>query len=259
MAERRWTFVVQDARGRKHRGIVTWGGRIEKPLSPPAPPMAFRIALLTQPAAVGHVPVRTAVCLPGVPRLRALRAGEDVALPRKVADLALPPHKMAEYAAGTIVMAAEGVIAPEDVFPAHSDRPRLDRLALALIEASTAEATAPFIAAIRHELHLPPGADALDELGERLAPPDPKARPPARAPGVLRLARALRRLRDGRAPADPLDQLVRDLRFLRAFEPEEPVLDRDALERLLSDVTNESDDPRAPAKIVPLRRKRDGE
>jgi hypothetical protein len=256
MAERRWSFVVQDARGRRHRGIVTWGNRLETSPAPPAPPAAFRISLLSQPAVVRDVPVRTAVCVPGVPRLRAIRPGEEVLLPRKVTDLALPPHKMAEYAAGSIVMAAEGVIGPDDVFPAHSEHPRLDRLALALIEASAAEATAPYVAIIRHELQLPPGGDALAALGERLAPPDPKARPPARAPGILRLARALRRLRDGRAPADSIEQLGQDLRFLRLFDESDAPLERDALESLLADVANEQ---RPPAKIVPLRRKRDRE
>jgi hypothetical protein len=205
--------------------------------------------------------MRVAMCVPGVPRLRAIRPGEDVTLPRKIADLTLPPHKMAEYAAGSIVMASEGLVAPDDIFPAHADHPRLDRIALALIEAAAAEATAPYVALIRHELGLPSSADSLAALGERLAPPEPSARPPARAPGVLRLARALRRLRDGAAPADSLEQMTEDLRFLHLFDTEDNSMPRHALERLLDDVKQSAKprDTEAAGKIVPLRRKRDAE
>jgi hypothetical protein len=259
MSERRWSFVVQDARARRHRGIVTWGA--DARTTPPDPPAEFRIGLLTHPAEVGDVPMRVAVCVPGVPRLRAIRPGEDVTLPRKIADLTLPPHKMAEYAAGSIVMASEGLVAPDDVFPAHAEHPRLDRLALALIEVAAAEATAPYIAVIRHELELHSAADALAALGERLAPPEPSERPPARAPGVLRLARALRRLRDGAAPADSLEQITEDLRFLKLFDTGDSVLQQDALEHLLDDVKQQppARGQTEPGKIVPLRRKRDAE
>lgn len=216
--------------------------------------------MLSQPAEVREAPGRVAICVPGVPRLRALRPVEHDALPRRIADLTLPPHKMAEYASGRIVMAAEGIIDPDDVFPAHSDHPRLDRLALTLIEAAAAEETAPYAAIIRHELGLRSSADALAALGERLAPPEVSARPPARAPGVLRLARALKRLRDGHAPADSLEQLSEDLRFLRLFDVDDQVLKPDALERLLDDVTPPPDtEQRPPAKIVQLRPKRDGD
>ena len=257
MAERRWSFVVQDARGRRHRGAVTWGADVEAATAPPEPPAEFHIGLLSQPADVKDAPPRTAICVPGVPRLRALRPGEDVILPRKIADLSLAPHKMAEYAAGRVVMAVDGLIEPDDVFVAHSDHPRLDRLALVLIEAAAAEATAPYVALIRHELALSPGADALAVLGERLLPDDPAERPPSRAPGVLRLARALRRLREGRSPSDSLERLTEDLRFLRLFEPGEGPLSANALEHLLDDVRHEEKPRRTPAKIVPLRRKRD--
>jgi len=254
MAERRWTFVVQDARGRRHRGIVTWSDHLDD--RPPSPtPAAFRIALVSHAGALPEPPVRTAICVPGAPRLRAIRSGEDVQLPRRIADLTLPPHKMAEYASGRIVMASEGLIEPVDVFPPHSDHPRLDRLALALVEAAEVEATAPYTAVIRHELGLPPGADALAALGERLAPADVNARPPSRAPAVLRLARALRRLRDGLSPNDGLDQVTEDLRFLRLFDMREPVLKHDALDRLFDDVRNATP-ARGPAKIVRLRPRR---
>jgi hypothetical protein len=259
MAERRWSFVVQDARGRRHRGAVTWGAGVEAASARPEPPAEFHIGLLSQPADVTDAPLRTAICVPGVPRLRALRPGEDVILPRKIAELSLAPHKMAEYAAGSIVMAVDGLIEPEDVFVAHSEHPRLDRLALILIEAAAVEATAPYVAVIRHELALSPGADALAALGERLLPEDPEQRPPSRAPGVLRLARALRRLRDGRSPSDSLERITEDLRFLRVFDKDAPALKGDALDRLLDDVRHEPEPKprRTPAKIVPLRRKRD--
>jgi hypothetical protein len=260
MTERRWSFVVQDARARKHRGIVTWGADTKVAEVAPDAPREFHIGVLTTPSDVRAVPEGVAICVPGVPRLRAIRPGEDVRLPRRIADLTLPSHKMAEYAAGRIVMLTNSAIAADDVFPAHSDHPRLDRLALALIEAAAIEATAPYIAVIRHELGLSPGADALGALGERLAPANAAQRPPARAPGIVRLARALRRLRDGLAPADSLEQITDDLRFLRLFAPDEPVLASDALERLLHDVTEtQTSDERERGKIVPLRPKRGSE
>lgn len=253
---------MQDARARKHRGIVTWGTRLDEKLTQPAPPARFLIAMLTEPSEIERAPERTAIVVPGVPRLRALRPGADVPLPRKIADLTLPPHKMAEYAAGRIVMNVEGVIEPEDVFPSHGDHPRLDRLALAIVEAAGAEETAPFLAVIRHELAMAPGADALAGLGERLAPPDARERPSPRAPGVLRLARALRQLRDGATPSTSLEQLTEDLRFLRMFDAEGPVLAGDALDKLFDDVAagqRAAKEQRDAAKIVPLRRKRDPE
>jgi hypothetical protein len=257
MSGRRWSYVVQDARARRHRGTVAWLDAIDEPLSPPARTAAFQIVLLAHPSGGAEAPERTAICTPGVPRLRALHPGDDPPLPRRIADLKLPPHKMAEYASGRIITAAAGIIEPEDVFPSHSDRPRLDRLALALIQAAAIEATAPYIAVIRHELGLRPSSDALAALGERLAPPETAARPPARAPGVMRLARALRQLREGRTPVYPLEQLGEDLRFLRMFEMEEPVLQQDALQRLFDDVADSPANNR-PTKIVPLRQKRDG-
>jgi hypothetical protein len=257
MSGRRWSYVVQDARARRHRGTVTWLDTIDEPLSPPARTAAFLIVLLAHPSDIAEAPERTAICVPGVPRLRALRPGGDPPLPPRIADLKLPPHKMAEYASGRIITAAAGIIEPENVFPSHSDRPRIDRLALALIDAAAVEATAPYIAIIRHELGLRSSVDALAALSERLAPPDAAARPPARAPGVLRLARALRQLHEGKAPADSLEQLSDDLRFLRMFEAEEPTLQQDALRRLLDDVAG-TPTGNPPAKIVPLRRKRDG-
>jgi hypothetical protein len=256
MPERRWSFLVQDARGRRHRGVVTWGDDVGAARAAPEPPQEFHVAMLAHPGNVHDVQERTAVCVPGVPRLRALRPGSDVVLARRIADLTLPPHKMAEFASGRIVMAVEGAVDVEDVFPAHGDRPRLDRLALTLVEAAAAEATAPYLAVIRHELGLRPASDALAALGERLAPSDERQRPPARAPGVLRLARALRRLRDGQSPQDSLEQVTEDLRFLRLFDVGEAPLNPDALERLLQDVREGS---RMPAKIVPLRPRRDGE
>src|SRR5687767_13604656 len=102
--DRRWSYVVQDARARRHRGVVTWSASVESGRVAPEAPMEFHIALLTQPVNVAAAPERTAICVPGVPRLRAIRPGEDITLPRKIAELTLPPHKMAEYGAGSIVM-----------------------------------------------------------------------------------------------------------------------------------------------------------
>ena len=99
-----------------------------------------------------------------------------------------------------------------------------------------AEAIAPYTALIRHELGLPPGADAKRELAARLDPPRAVDRPPAEAPGIARLRRVLTALQAGRAPRADLEQLTNDLRFLRLFEPSTPAMERDAMSRLLSDV-----------------------
>jgi hypothetical protein len=113
---------------------------------------------------------------------------------------------MAAYAAGRIVTAVKGLIEPGEVFTPGHDHPRLDRLALALLDAADADERAPYIALLRRAFGVPPGADPLEELGKRLVPEDPAQRPPARAPGVLRLAKALRRLRAGQPPEQTLEQ-----------------------------------------------------
>jgi hypothetical protein len=96
------------------------------------------------------------------------------------------------------------------------------------------EAIASYKALIRLELKLAPGSDVLQELALRLAPEDPQERPPARAPGIARLAAAAQALRNGAVPDVDFERFAEDLRFLRAFERDS--LPGDALEALLSDV-----------------------
>ena len=259
--DRRWSYSVHDARGRTHRGAVIFANALPADLRAPEPPQRFQIVLLASPSIVREAPERTAVCVPGVPRLHAVGHVPAPTLPRRIADLTLPPQRMAEYAAGRIVMAAEGLLAPADVFALHSDRPRLDRLALVLIEAAAAEAAAPYTAIIRHALKSPPGADALAALEARLTTADPAAKPPARAPAITRLKMTLRRLRDDRAPDVALDTLAEDLRFLMLFDSGETTLAADGMSKLLSDVLDGTTAraARAPgrAPIVPLRRPRE--
>ena len=95
---------------------------------------------------------------------------------------------------------------------------------------------AAYVGVLRHQLELPRGADALLELELRLASNDPKQRPPARAPGIARLARALKRLRQHKTPADSLDQFADDLRFLRVFEEGIGGWSADAVDDLLANV-----------------------
>lgn len=99
-----------------------------------------------------------------------------------------------------------------------------------------AEAVAPYIALIRHELRLPPGADARAGLASRLDPQVASERPPATAPGIIRLHDALAALREGRPPSVTLEQYSDDLRFLQLFAPASPAMERDAMTRLLRDV-----------------------
>ena len=258
MKGRRWTFTVHDARGRRHRGIVSWLDEPPQPLVAPRPPARFHIILLQHARTLSDIPERVAICMPGSRRLRIVGdAPAPTDLPEAIDDLVLPLATMHEFNAGVIAMAAEGVIEPADVFPAHSAHPRLDRLALALIEAAAAEAMAPFTAVIRHELGLPPGTDTHAELAARLAPDDADARPPARAPATIRLKAALHRLQNDEPPRGTLEQLTADLRFLAMFAPDSTPLSRDALERLLSDVQSQPAPPvrRTPghAPIVPFK------
>lgn len=98
------------------------------------------------------------------------------------------------------------------------------------------ELIAAYIGVLRHELKLRPGADALLELEVRLSPADPDQRPPARAPGIARLTKALKRLRVHRPPAGSLDQFAEDLRFLRVFEDDTSAWSGEALDDLLANV-----------------------
>jgi hypothetical protein len=124
------------------------------------------------------------------------------------------------------------------------------------------ELVAAYVGVLRHELKLPRGADALLELELRLVPSDPQQRPPARAPGIARLAKALKRLRAHKTPADSLDQFQEDLRFLRVFEDDTSAWSSEAIDDLLANVitmppprarkkTHATTD--APAPVVPFR------
>ena len=268
MSERRWEFVVQDARGRRRRGTVAWCDALPSPFAPPSPPAEFALVLLASAARFASVTDATAVCVPGVPKIRPIAEQPPQHLPANVEALTLPPYRMAAFAAGRIVTQAEGLIQLTDVFPPHGDHPRLDLLALALLEAIDADARAPYTAMIRHELALKPGTDPLEALGARLVPDDPDARPPARAPGVLRLAKALRRLRAGHAPEMTLEQFTEDLRFLKLFDDGDSAWSPETLDRLLDDVlsrparrapSRRSAGTEPPPNIVPLRRETRGE
>lgn len=126
------------------------------------------------------------------------------------------------------------------------------------------EVIAAYVGVLRHQLELPRGADALLELEVRLAPADPNQRPPARAPGIARLARALKRLRRHKTPAASLDQFAEDLRFLRVFEEGTSNWSSEALDDLLANViampapkarkAETTDTPtEAPTHVVPFR------
>jgi hypothetical protein len=263
VTNRRWDFVVHDARARRRRGSVSWRNKAPRRFAAPTPPDEFSIVVLSRPAEVRAVPAATAVCVPGATKIRTVGQQGERDMPASIKDLTLPPHRMAEFAAGRIVTAAPDLIEPEDVFPPHSEHPRLDRLALALLRASDAEAVAPYLAIIRRELALRPGTDPLIALEARLTPADTGSRPPARAPGVQRLSKALRALREDRAPDCTLEVMVEDLHFLSLFEDSDKAFSREALDRLLSDVMGEPDpgrrtarkrsDSEAPSNVVPFR------
>lgn len=120
-----------------------------------------------------------------------------------------------------------------------------------------------YIAFIRRELQLPPASDALIELRARLHPEDATAKPPYRAPGIVRLRRALRALERGSEPESELEQFASDLRFLQMFSMERPVLPQEAMQKLLSDVMNTPPMKNQPARpdaeatgnVLPFRTK----
>lgn len=122
------------------------------------------------------------------------------------------------------------------------------------------ETLAIYIGVLRHGLDLPPGSDALRELQVRLSPPDPAQRPPARAPGIARLASALRSMRRGAAPAVTIERFRDDLAFLRMFD-RDTSWSAEALTSLLADVSavdasRPAEAAPAPDKVVSMRRKR---
>ena len=260
--EHRWTFWARDERGKRHRGIVSYGDDV--PTGPPEPPVEFRIALLASPASTQYAPGATAICVPKLAKTGAVVDAADapVGLAEEIAALKqgkLPRAHHAQYEAGRIVLPA-GQIDPAKVFRRGRENIDLEQLALLLVDQAHAEAIAPYIAVIRHELQLKSGGNAMLALEARLAPADARERPPSRAPGIVRLKTALRRLKAGTLPAISLETLTDDLRFLRLFEREDHVLRRDALYRLLSDVMSDAPQPqssRSRASIVPLRPRED--
>jgi hypothetical protein len=262
-----WTLAVRDERGKRHRGVVALADKAPK--RPPEPPHAFSIALLTSPSTPSTVPGATALCVPHLAR-NAARLDRDVAVPGVRAELAalrrgeVSAARHAQYRAGEILL-PYGKLDAAKVF-LRGNRVDFEHLALLLVEMQRAEALAPYLAIIRHELAMPPSSNALLALETRLFPADASERPPARAPGIARLRRALKRLEAGEAPDLTLDELTADLRFLRAFERTDHLLRRTALDRLLSDIVRPTSPPAAgatparqpgPARIIKLRPRRD--
>src|SRR5690348_7024192 len=94
---------------------------------------------------------------------------------------------------------------------------------------------APYVELIRSELALEGDSDVLAELATRLTPANAADRPPAKAPAVVRLGRALWRMRRHHAPAESLDEFTRDLRVLKLFDPND-AWSTEALNRLMTDV-----------------------
>jgi hypothetical protein len=265
--ERRWTLWVRDERGRRHRGLISYTDAA--PADPPSPPATFHIALLVRPADVSAAPAATAVCVPKLTKASAI-VGDRTAVEAASAAVSglkrgiLPEALHAQYGAGRIVVPA-GEVDARKVFPPGRTHVDLEHLALLLVERASVEAMAPYIAIIRRELRVPPGGNALLALETRLSPADPRERPPARAPGIVRLRAALRHMKIGALPGIAIEAMSEDLRFLRLFEREEHALRRDALDRLLADVIGGPRVATRPAKggrrakgtIVPLRRRRE--
>ena len=231
-----WLLKLRDSNQRRREGSVFYS---DDPTLVSAGVIGhedFVISLLSSPAGdVGEAPPATAICVPTKSRMRGIRETQRGQFPEDIASFTLPPHRMEAYANGRIVTAIDGLIAPADAFPIDGDRPDFELIALALLSAADAEAIAPYIALIRVSLNVAPGGDPLDALGLRLAPEDVQERPPARAPGIARLAKALRLLRQRAAPESPIEEFDADLGFLRTFSKDEPWR-ADALESLLSNV-----------------------
>ncbi len=262
MTEAHWAFSVRDGHGRTRRGRVIYSDRVDAAAEGPGGFAEFLILILDAAADVLDVPGGTAVCVPKQQKLHALRDIESNKLPSRLQDFTLRPHRMAEYAGGHIVVPPGADIDPTDVFPVHSEHPRLDRLALALLELADANAMAPYTALIQHELELRPGFDALAALTERLTPANPAEQLPGRAPALVRLAKAAKSMRQDLAPDVTLEQLTEDLRFLRLFDAGDTPWSREALDRLLGDVQDTASGrpkrrtetmPEAPAhKVLPF-------
>jgi hypothetical protein len=263
MTEAHWTFSVRDRHGRTRRGRVVYSDRPDAAAQGPGGLAEFLILMLDEAAEAGEVADATAVCVPKPQKLHALRDAEANKLPSRLQDFTLRPHRMTEYAEGHIALPAGVEIDPADVFPVHSEHPRLDRLALALLVAADAEAMAPYTAIIRHELDLRPGVDVASALAERLTPTDANERLPARAPALARLANVTKSMRQGLTPGVTLEQLTEDLRFLRLFDSTPQRWPSEALGRLLGEVkasgrprskSGGAQKPEWPAKkVLPFR------
>ena len=106
---------------------------------------------------------------------------------------------------------------------------------------------APYVELIRTELALDTDSDAVAELAARLTPADAAERPPAKAPAVIRLGRALWSMRRRHAPGISLDEFARDLRVLKLFDPND-AWSAEALDRLMTDVRPKKNRRRTPAK-----------
>jgi hypothetical protein len=258
MTGRTWRFTVHDARGRAQDGVVVYASRVAD-MPPLAANDAFGIVLLEQPRRITQARERTAICVPAALRVRPVGGLPALHLPDAIESLTLPPYRMTAFAQGTMITPSPVAVTAADVFPAHSDHPRLDRLALALCDAAESEGVATYAALVRHELALAPGADPLFELEERLAPADPAQRPPAKAPGIVRLRAVAANLREHQAPAVSLEQFAEDLRLLRKFARDDD-WPAEALERLLGDVQPARvQPPRKRSRVTPLpRRPREG-
>lgn len=113
-----------------------------------------------------------------------------------------------------------------------------------------------YVALIRHELKLAPGSDAIAELAARITPESVVGKPPARAPGIVRLKQALHCLQEHGVPDTTLGEFAADLRFLQLFSLDEPVLGADAMERLLADVSG-SNKRRTPISRLATHKKAD--
>jgi hypothetical protein len=256
--ERSWTLAVRDERGRRHRGIISYGER--PPKRPPEAPYEFHIALLTAPMMVRSAPGATAVSVPHLARGSAI-VDATAAVPSITSEIAalkqghMNEARHAQFRAGEIVLPA-GTIDPAKVF-GRGGTVDFEHLALVLVDMHRSETLAPYLALIRHELEMPPAGNALFALEARLLPADKSERPPARAPGITRLRKALKRLTGGDAPDMTLDAMSEDLRFLRLFERTEHVLRRSALDRLLADVADGPAAPSEPARILKLRQRED--
>jgi hypothetical protein len=268
--ERSWTLSVRDERGKRHRGVVSFGER--PPKRSPEPPSEFHIALLTAATTVRSVPGATAVCVPRLAREAAILGArsELAGIAGEIAEIKrghMSDARHAQYRAGEVLLPA-GSIDAAKVF-GRGAKVDFEHLALVLVDMHRSETLAPYLAIIRHELGVPPAANALLALSARLFPADANERPPARAPGIVRLRRVLKNLTAGDEPAMTLDDLTQDLRFLRLFERTEHVLRRVALDRLLADVAEGERAPaarapgarapgaRAPVRIIKLHRRGD--